>query len=158
VTISQSPARMARHSRGRKRQYEQSSGKIAIRLGCVGRRRGIDDRGAQCFHDACKQNEQAIACRPYDMPPILPDFRFDQRIVVRFQLTEGALIIGPHQPAVAHDVGGKYCADPPFGTTAFEPLLLRHLCKHSIHRCPPDLKRFGDVDRPHALRLQFAHP
>jgi hypothetical protein len=34
----------------------------------------------------------------------------------------------------------------------------RVLSEHPINRRPTDLERLGDVDRPHALRLEFAHP
>ena len=41
---------------------------------------------------------------------------------MRFQLNEGAFIVGTHQPAVAHDVSREDGADPPFGTALLQTL------------------------------------
>jgi hypothetical protein len=40
--------------------------------------------------------------------------------MVNLQLRESAFVIGAHQAAVAHDVGRKNGADPPFGTLALQ--------------------------------------
>jgi hypothetical protein len=36
--------------------------------------------------------------------------------------------------------------------------MVSSLPQYAVHRRPTDFERLGDVDRPHALRFQFAHP
>jgi hypothetical protein len=66
---------------------------------------------------------------------MLLDLRFDQRAVVRLQLSESAFVVGAHQATVAHDVGCKNGADPPFGTLALQGSLpsRRHALMRTLH-------------------------
>jgi hypothetical protein len=54
-----------------------------------------------------KQHEQAIAGGPYDPATVFTDLGTDKFIVMGFQLSERALVVGADQPAVADDISRK---------------------------------------------------
>jgi len=59
------------------------------------------DRATHRVHDACKQNEQAVAGRPYDSATMFFDFGLDELTVMGIQLSGGAFVVSAYQAAVA---------------------------------------------------------
>ena len=77
--------------------------------------RALDDDGAfNGIHDAWKFHQDSIARQLDD--PALPrrDFRLYQLRLMRLKRAQRANLIGPHQAAVADDVGGEDCGKATF--------------------------------------------
>jgi hypothetical protein len=63
-------------------------------------------------------------------------FGFDERIVMRVQLSKGAFVVDTHQAPVVYDIGRKNSADPLFGTLSLQRSL-RDGVAHGARLTPP---------------------
>ena len=62
------------------------------------------DGAAHCIDDAGEFDEETVPGRLYDAAAVLDDLGIEQHPPVLLELLEGALLVQPHQPAVADDI------------------------------------------------------
>jgi len=81
--------------------------------------RALDfDGAAHRVDDTGEFDQQAVAGGLDNAPAMLGDLGIDELAPVRLQPGERAFLVGPHQPAVAGDIGRQNGCQPPLDPLA----------------------------------------
>ena len=113
---------------------------VGRRIGAPLRHCPLDrDRAAHGIDDAVELDQQAVAHRAHDAAPVLGDLRVDEIVADRSERRQGALLVDPHQPGIADDIGAQNDG---------KPMLYSGIC-HNLPASPRLSTHLSSVVRGH---------